>query len=307
MNTLAKCPEVVGGNTNTPPTSKRYREFPSFVSYLDTEPHFDENVMKYLIYGRELCPSTKDYPDDKKKYHWQGYVYFFDKYSFKKAQKLLKIGDSHIEWILKDTTHSAINYCKKDGDYKEFGNPPCQGRRADLDSIKNEILNGTKVDEICLDRPMMYHQYGRTLNRIEELYLQKQFRTEMTKGIWYYGRSGVGKSDKWSIGFNPETHYKHNLECEWWDRYKGQEICIFDEFRGQLKFSELLSLCDRHPHYVKRRGREDIPFLSKTIIITSALRPEEVFSCLDANDKMEQFNRRFEVILVEKNKSCLLF
>lgn len=293
MTTLGKCPEVVGGNTETPPTSQRYREWPSFTSYEAHEPFFDEHTMKYLVFGSEICPSTG-------KHHWQGYVYFFDKVSRKKAQKLLKIGNSHIEHILKDSTERAIEYCKEDGKYKEFGIPPCQGKRTDLDFIKNEILNGTKVDEICLTRPMVYHQYGRTLNRIEELYLQKQFRTWMTKGIWYYGKTGVGKSEMWSKNFNPETHYKHNLACEWWDRYKGQEICIFDEFRGQIKFSELLSLCDKHPHYVKRRGREDLPFLSKTIIITSSLHPEEIYrNSLHAEDKMEQFYRRFEVILLE--------
>lgn len=40
----------------------------------------------------------------------------------------------------------------------------------------------------------MYHQYGRTLNAVEDITLRQKYRKWMTEGIWIYGKTGVGKS-----------------------------------------------------------------------------------------------------------------
>ena len=88
-----------------------------------------------------------------------------------------------------------------------------------------------------------------------------------------------------------------------WDGYKGQEIVIFNEFRGQIKFSELLDLCDKWPKTVKWRCRESVPFLAKTIIITSIKAPDEVYARLLQDEPMAQFERRFEIRHLEKNDS----
>lgn len=299
-NSAHKC--STGNTTAVEQTSgpkkinKRVRFFPNFTSFLEEEPFYDETRIKYLIYGKETCPTTG-------KNHWQGAVYFFDKVSIKFAQSILKIGNSHMETITKGDELSAIMYCKKEGNYKEFGTPPHQGHRKDLESIKNEILsNKLKVKDIIISNPIMYHQYGRTLEKIENINMRKKFRTTMTKGFWYYGETGTGKSEKAFENYTPETHYVHNLNGDWWDRYEQQKICIFDEFRGQIKFDEMLSLCDKHPKFVKVKGKEDIPFTSEIIIVTSSLHPEEIYkNSLSKNDKMKQFYRRFEIIELKKS------
>lgn len=295
-----------GGNTgNTPEHNffdpkKRTRWIPSFVFYpedgkKEIKPVFNPNVMKYLCYGWETCPTTG-------KKHYQSCCYFYEPVTYKSAQKLLKIGNSHIENIPRsDDKSKAINYCKKDGDFTEHGIPPEQGARNDLNEIKNEIINGKSVDEIVMDRPMMYHQYGRTLEKIQDIQNRKKFRTWMTEGIWYYGKTGVGKSHKAYENYNPETHYVKNVNEDFWDGYKGQPIVILNEFRGQIKFSEMLDLCDKYPKTVKIKGKEPVPFLAKTIIVTSALHPVEIYKYnLDQNDYFEQFERRFKIVELKK-------
>ena len=120
----------------------------------------------------------------------------------------------------------------------------------------------------------------------------------MTEGIWYYGETGCGKSEKAFENYNPSTHYKYTEE--WWDGYTGQDTLIIDELRGDtLRFREILALVDKHPHYVKRRCREPIPFLAKQVIITSALHPKDIFTNLNADDKLDQLYRRFKIIKLE--------
>jgi len=118
-------------------------------------------------------------------------------------------------------------------EFVEWGDIPSQGQRGDLKRVRDEIVAGKSVDEIALEDPLMFHQYGRTLSRIEDILLRKKFRTEMTKGIWYWGATGVGKSHKAFEGFDPETHYLYQYQ-EFQDGYTGQETIIMNEFRGKF-------------------------------------------------------------------------
>jgi len=291
-----KCPE--GNTKSSGHTASRVRHYPSFTFYpydasnnfTDEKPIFDANTTKYLIYGKEICPETK-------RIHYQGEVYFFEKVSISTAQRYLGIGKAHMENFLKTDAIACNEYCKKDGLFEEFGIPPNQGRRTDLDALKDDLLSDKIcVEDIIVNAPIMYHQYGRTLDKIEDIKLRKKYRTEMTKGIWYYGKTGVGKSHKAFEEYSPDTHYPVPDDNGWWDGYRQQDCVILNDFRGRISYNELLQMVDKWPFQVKRRGREPMPFTSKLVIITSSLRPEEVYHNRNAEDSMEQFYRRFEVI-----------
>lgn len=75
----------------------------------------------------------------------------------------------------------------------------------------------------------------------------------------------------------------------------GQETVIINEFRGGILFSELLELVDKWPKQVRRRNREPLPFISKNVIITSALHPKDVYHNISENDSFAQLERRFEI------------
>jgi len=179
---------------------------------------------------------------------------------------------------------------------EEFGERPSQGKRTDLADIAKDISNGKSVIDITLENPELYHQYGRTLNFLEDIALRKKFRTEMTRCTWYYGKTGAGKSHKAFEGYTPETHYVLPKDNGWWDGYIGQETVIINDFRGHIPYDELLTLIDKWPHNVKRRGREPVPFLSKHIIITSPLSPDECYPNRNTKDSIEQLARRCKII-----------
>ena len=266
---------------------------------------FDYNKLvpahaRYFAYGDEVCPKTG-------RAHHQGWVYFANPRTVSgkglKAIIALMGGNGHAEPMY-GSLASNDAYCSKmnAGVLKEFGERPAQGTRADLKDVVERIQRGEDTsDNICLSDPGYYHQYGRTLQKAEDIILRKRFRTEMTQGIWYWGGTGVGKSHTALQGYNPETHYLKPLQDDWWDGYTGQETVILNEFRGQIQFSELLSLVDKWPHYVKRRNREPAPFLAKTLIVTSALPPEDVYMAACSKvDNIAQLGRRFRIIKMEQ-------
>lgn len=238
----------------------------------------------YMVVGKEVGESGTP--------HLQGYVEF---QNGKRLSSLKKI-NNRIHWEARMGTQTeAINYCMKEKNFEEFGTKKNQGKRNDLNALKDEIMAGKRVDTIAEEEPVVYHQYGRALEKLEDIALRKQFRTEMTKGYWYWGETGVGKSHKAFENFSPETHYLWPNDKGWWDGYRGQEVVIFNDFRGEVTYNALLQLVDKWPYQVPRRGREPMPFVSKTVIITSSLPPEQVFHRRQDEDSLEQLLRRFTV------------
>lgn len=276
-------------------TADRFRAY-CFVlnNYTDEEV---ENIKqtegtKYLIFGKEIAPTTGT-P------HLQGYVYFKEKKSMKVVHKIK--GWARV--ALKDANGNADQnqiYCSKEAcDIFESGVKPKQGERNDLIEIYSKIRKGTRVDDIIMENPDAYQRASRAMDRLEDIVLRNKRRTEMTLGEWVFGPTGVGKSE---YAFAHSDIYVFPNDNGWWDSYKGQENVIIDEFRGQIPFNELLRMVDKHPnYYVRRRGREPMPFISKKVIITSALPPWKVFKKLDEDDSLAQLYRRFKIYKIDKN------
>lgn len=180
-----------------------------------------------------------------------------------------------------------------------------QGQRTDLNFVKEEIMLGKSVDQIALETPMTYHQYGRTLEKLEDIKNKKIWRHEMTSGTWYHGKTGTGKSHVAFHEYNPETCYLWTNDKGWWDGYEGQETVIMNDFRGEIPYNMMLQLIDKYPMNVPRRNRKPAPFISKNIIITSSLHPKKIYHNRDEEDDIEQLIRRVKVIELSENPIAL--
>ena len=184
-----------------------------------------ENIFgwSYCIFGKEIAPTTGT-P------HLQGYMQFKNCKRFETLKKI----NPRISWrICKGSDEDNVNYCSKMNKFFEGGERKQmeQGKRTDLNTFKDSILNGTKVETIAIEFPSVYHQYGRTLNKIEDIALRKKYRNWMTTCDWLWGKTGVGKSHKAFDNYNPETHYLWKLnDKNWQDGYTGQEIVIINDF-----------------------------------------------------------------------------
>lgn len=259
---------------------------------LDFEPILRDKV-RYIAYGLETAPSTG-------RKHLQTFVYFNNPQSSAKNVGRL-FGNAHAE-PMAGSAYDNEDYCSKEGELVELGEKPSQGARSDLSEIRDEISNGLSVDELTLERPHLFHQYGRTLCKLEDILLRKRFRTEMTAGFWYWGPTGCGKSHTVFSDFSPETHYVKCLDDDWWDGYCGQRVVVLNEFRGELALGRMLELVDKWPVSVKRRNREPVPFLSKEVRVTCPCHPTKIYFS-DGDDKISQLLRRFSVIKLEQKCS----
>lgn len=250
----------------------------------------------YLVYGKEVAPTTGT-P------HLQGYIHFPNQRSVKKLRKMLP-GFS-ID-AARGTAQQNRVYCTKTNiafeggelpENKSFedGVAPAQGKRTDLDHFVAEVRGGRSVASVMLERPALFHQYGRTLQAVEEERLRTQYRTGfMTEGIWYWGPSGVGKSHHAFKNFTPDNTYVYPYDGDWWDDYRGQEVVIFNDYRGQLPMAFMLNMLDKWPFTVRRRARPPLPFVSKTVIFTAPLPPKEYYFI--SPEDFAQLERRLSVV-----------
>lgn len=251
---------------------------------------------QYHHAGQEHCPSTGEAHVDM---YYENFNARKLNTEINKFNRYFGKGDFNLRFA-NGTAGENMDYSsKEEGDFQKEGEPgPGQGARTDLAQVTAEILSGkVTCDDVLVSNPNMYHSYGRTLSKAEDLYLRKQYRTEMTKGIWYYGPTAVGKSHKAFDGFTPHTHYVFKNDNGWQDGYTGQGTIIINDFRGSIKYNELLQLVDKWPYNFNRRAREPVPVLAHTVIITSSVSPHEIYAQqLLKSDSLEQLERRFEIV-----------
>lgn len=250
---------------------------------------FDEVVkleFKYHCCGKEVGEGGTP--------HLQGYIYTDVQRSLAYMKKL--IVRAHWE-IAKGSHQQASDYCKKDKNFIETGVLPSSGKRTDIIKATEDIKLGKSVDQIAVEDPLMFHMYGRTLQKIEDITLRSKFRNWTTLGFWYWGKTGVGKSHEAFKDFTPKTHYVLPNDSGWWDGYTGQETVIMNDFRASdMPYGFLLQLVDKWPVTVKRRSREPVPFLAKKLIVTCSMPPEEAYSGIaERHDSIDQLRRRFTI------------
>lgn len=284
---------------NTAPLANNTLQSDKWVCTLFTNepPIWDETKCKYLAYGRETCPKTG-------REHWQAFVIFKNKIlSRKTVQKTLHPTEKFFCEPMRGTLESNETYCSKAGQYTTHGTLPRQGARTDIASLVDAIVGGeTTTDEIVLTNPAAFHAYGRTLERAEQIRMSRQYRTEMTQGLWIHGPTDRGKSHYAykSSGYAMEDIHTQQGHDSWWDHYRQQPCVVLNEFRGQMPYSALLQLVDKWPYTVDRRYKGPIPFTSKLVIVTSPMTPEEVYrGMLSRNDSIAQLLRRFRVVHID--------
>ena len=288
-----------------------------FVLWTTEVAGYDEQFTKlkafYDKYGCTYMHAAEEVAPDTLKEHIDGYYEYPTQRKvaceIKKFNKTFGKGFGDIA-VARGTSGENIDYSQKEGRrFEQWGTPgKGQGSRSDLDQNRDALLAGeTTVDAITVADPMMFHQYGRTLSKLEDIALRSQFRTWMTQGIWYYGATGAGKSHMAFNGYDPKSVYLWKLNDNGWqDGYTGQDVVVMNDFRGEVKFNELLNLLDKWPYFVARRGREPAPFLARKVIITAAITPSAVFSRIGVNDDLAQLYRRIKLYRVENRFAHLV-
>lgn len=233
----------------------------------------------YLVYGLERGDSGTP--------HVQGFVSFHTRLRLNQLRELISTR-GHYE-IARGSPRQAAEYCKKDGDYHEFGSPPLgQGTRNDLQAVQERIIAGATKDEIRSEFFTVYAKYPRAITEyIHDLQTKRTWETEV---IVYWGKTGTGKTRAVYEFISLDDIYVHPGDS-WFDGYHGQSVALFDDFNGsEFKLSYLLKLLDRYPMQVPIKGSY-VNWVPKHIFITSNKDPQVWYENAHEEQRRALFRR----------------
>lgn len=239
--------------------------------------------VSYWIMGLEVGESGTE--------HIQGYLELAKRMRFKSVvQWLLPRG--HLE-PRRGSQKQAIEYCKKAGKWKEGGKPKRQGRRTDIEYLK-ERCKTERYSQIAQDCPnynlMRMCKELCSLQPIDHNYEQKEV-------TWLYGSTGSGKTRHAFENCPPEDTW-HATTGQWFDGYDGQTHVIIDEFRAKTwPYDLMLRITDGYKMRLPIKGGFTV-WKPKVIYITCPLSPAAVYhGQLEYHGSIEQLERRITNIV----------
>lgn len=180
-----------------------------------------------------------------------------------------------------------------------------QGKRNDLERIEQMIADGCTPEEV-MEESFAYRKYEKMIRsaffakRMKETPVKREVRV-----YWHTGESGTGKSYcfvKLCELYGEENVYiMTDYQNGGLDLYCGEKYLIMDEFKGNMRFGELLNYLDGYKIQIHCRYANAYA-LWEEVHITSIYAPDEVYEFMvDSNnrnrDRVQQLLRRIDRII----------
>lgn len=170
---------------------------------------------------------------------------------------------------------------------EEFGEMPVErkGKRNDLDDLYDMVQAGMSAKEIIQDNP----SYMVRRKEIEELIYDRQRETfgdayRKMDVTFVYGVTGTGKtSDIIAQNGGYKNVYRVVDYHHPFDSYAGEDVIVFEEFRGQFGISMLLNAIDGHPYDLPCRYHNKVACYTK-VYFTSNWELKDLYHNVRKND-----------------------
>ncbi|KAH7819230.1 putative replication associated protein [Monocercomonoides exilis] len=201
-----------------------------------------------------------------------------------------------------------IDYCTKQGNWKEFGERPQPGKRTDLARVAQKVVEGTKVSDLAKEEPEITTKYykGLTFLQAQVNWDKRGQREKRRHTYWIWGASGTGKTYfsceqlKKMPGYRKSEFYMWPKSKDFIDAYQGEKYALFDDFRaeGSMDFDTWLRLCDPWMNPTISIKGASATWSPDVIFFTSIMPPETCWLSqkkLSAEDT-NQIRRRVHVI-----------
>ena len=231
----------------------------------------------YIIVGDEIGENQTP--------HLQVYFRKKSQTTFSAIKKIFPT--AHIE-VAKGNDTQNREYCSKQSILYEAGEISQQGKRTDIEMVRDAVLGGESM------RDIVTHAKSVQSVRMAEITLKyyEKKRTWKPQVYWYYGATGTGKTfQAHQKSIDP---YVSMDTGQWWEGYDAHSHVIIDDMRKDfMKFHQLLKLLDRYPYQIECKGGSR-QFLAKQIIITSCYHPRDLF---DTREDIQQLIRRIDEII----------
>lgn len=299
---------------NNPDEMKGGVDGPMIIAELSERPE-----VSYLVYQKEV--------GDKGTPHYQGYCELSkqvtckrvnDEFLHKRAHTERRRGNQQqaIHYCMKPVLGCGCGYCVKARTlenngvlekYVEYGERNKQGLRADLRAYEAAYEAGMSKYGLLCDFPVITARYPRfqaqCLAAICDARRRKMEREGVKpKLIVYWGDTGTGKSKSIRDEHGLDNVFAPRLGMGthgsiWFDGYQLEDVLVLDDFYGQIKLHDMLTLTDWWKCHVQIKGGM-IMLPCKYIYITSNVSPENWYRGVKAKapSKWDAFMRRIDVI-----------
>lgn len=228
----------------------------------------------YYIYGKEVGESGTA--------HLQAYVCLHKKAKLTALKKLWPT--AHLEIMRAKDPRAAADYCKKDGNYIEYGEVPLP-QTAAASAAKSEIWRETKelaeanrLDDID---PEIYIKHYATLKRIRSDKRNRSIPKDLewgdghTPNEWIYGPTGTGKS---MHARSRNEGYYLKMNNKWWESYEGEKcILIEDVGKSHEWMGDFLKIWADRYGFRGEIKQDSIVLRPEKIIVTSNYHPQELW------------------------------
>ena len=192
------------------------------------------------------------------------------------------------------------------GTFEEWGEMPIerQGARTDLDFLYQLVKDGKSNFEI-LEENSDYLLRLTDIERVRQTVKAEEFRSKFREMqvTYLWGKTGTGKTrfvmerEGYAAVYRV-TEYEHPF-----DGYTGQETLVLDEYRSQLKISELLNLLDGYPLELRcRYANKTACFTTVYIISNFALSAQYPMLQYEQPETWQALLRRIHKVIEQKPK-----
>jgi len=247
----------------------------------------DNDHVRYVVFGREKGQAGTP--------HLQGYIEFSTPRSLSAAKAFPGLARAHFA-VRRGTSRQASDYCKKDGDFCEYGTLSVQGKRTDISTVRSVALAGGMREVVLGDfnyqdiriaeKVLSYAEPGRDSDAITRVYV-------------FYGEAGSGKSLKAMTEafaeFGEEKVYIKKEGSKWWDGYDAHPCVILDDFRSSWwSLTYMLGVMDRYAFRVEFKGGMR-QLRAKCIYITCISAPSDWYAHASGEPE-QQVTRRIAAV-----------
>lgn len=228
--------------------------------------------------------------------HLQGYLHLDGPRRLSAVKKMMP--RAHLE-PRKGTVDQAVEYCKKDGDYEEFGKKPMsQKEKGDSNKKRWRLINekAEEGDEEWLkeNEPHVYHTGLAQFRSHKKPKVEPMaYADEDTPHEWWVGPTGTGKSKK--LWAEHPGHYVKE-QNKWWCNYVGQAVVAIEEASPKTMehlASRLKVWADRYPFAGEIKGGRIEGVRPDKVIVLSNYTIQD---CFPAPQDYEPLSRRFRVV-----------
>ncbi len=178
------------------------------------------------------------------------------------------------------------------------GEPPTEeGEPSNWEKIRDLIKQGTSTTEIVEMFP------GETMRCIGHIEKYRQLCKEEDAMKWreiittfITGPTGIGKTRRIMEKYGYENVYRLTNKKNPWDGYKGQDVIIFEEFRGTKHgLEDMLNYLDGYPLILPCRYSDKYALYTKVYLLTN-VRFNELYMSMQRNypSSWDAFCRRID-------------